>query len=124
MVPLAGTLVGVLICTEELFAAGGQAKVRLGVVAPAADWVVADKGAQDPTDTADASAVGKGLGAVQLRPARLHNSGEERMEKEVRQMYRHTGLRDGTSSVDACFGILLTKTSMEGDIPAGGWPYI
>lgn len=66
--------------------------------------MVAEEGAQDPTDTEDVCAAVEGLGAVQLQPVRLHKSGDERTEKEVPQMHRRTGLSSDTSSWEATRG--------------------
>ena len=105
MVPLEGTLVAVLICTEELFAAFGQVRARLDTVMPVAWYVVAEAGGQDLTDTADATAAVEaveGWDAVQVRvqPGLLHSLGDDRraMEMEVQQMHRRTGLKNDICS--------------------------
>lgn len=130
VVPLKGNLVAVLICTEELFAAFGWVKVRLGTAEPVAWYVAAEVGGQDLTDTAGATAAVEaveGWDAVQARvqPDLLHNWGDDRraMEMEVQQMHRRTGLKN-----DRCSFVLLTgdhaDKQAEGNVPGGGWRYI
>ena len=75
--------------------------MRLDTAAPAAGYVAAEEGAQDRTDTEDASAAVEGVDAVQLQPVRLHKSVDERTEKEVPQMHRRTGLSGDRSSLEA-----------------------
>ena len=101
VVPLEETLVAVLICTEELFAAFGWVRARLDTAVPVAWYVVAEAGGQDLTDIADATAAveaGEGWDAVQVRvqPGLLHNLGDDRkvMEMEVQQMHRRIALKN------------------------------
>ena len=75
-------------------------KARLGTAEPVAWYVVAEAGGQDPTGTADVTAAveaveGWGAAQVRVQPGLLHNLGDDRkkMEAEVQQMHRRTGLK-------------------------------
>lgn len=101
MVPLEDTLVAVLICTEELFAAFDSGKAPLDTAELVAWRVAAEAGGQELTDTEDATGVEGCWGAEQVRvqTGLMHSLGDDRKETEmeVQQRHRHTGLKN-----DAC----------------------